>query len=158
MGEVYRARDTRLGREVAVKLLAVAFSHDERALARFRREGQAIAALSHPHICTIYDVGDHGGVPFLVMEYLEGETVAARLRHRPFTVSETIDIGSQVAEALATVHLSKVIHRDLKPTNIMLTATGVKLLDFGLAKMRESALEHAVGMTTTPSGSVPLGC
>ena len=145
MGEVYRARDTRLRREVALKLLATTFSDEAVAMARFQREGHAIAALSHPNICAIHDVGMHGEMPFMVMEDLHGETVAARLRRGPFTVSETIEIGSQVAEALAAVHRSNLIHRDLKPNNIMLTATGAKLLDFGLAKISANALLHEVG-------------
>jgi serine/threonine protein kinase len=149
MGEVYRARDTRLRREVALKLLATTFSDEAVAMARFQREGHAIAALSHPNICAIYDVGMHGEIPFLVMEYLQGETVAARLRRGPFTVSETIEIGSQVADALAAVHRSDLIHRDLNPTNIMLTATGAKLLDFGLAKINTNALLAATATTQT---------
>ena len=149
MGEVYRARDTRLRREVALKLLATTFSDEAVAMARFQREGHAIAALSHPNICAIHDVGMHGEMPFLVMEYLHGETVAARLRRGPFTVSETIEIGSQVAKALAAVHRSNLIHRDLKPTNIMLTATGAKWLDFGLAKINANALLHETATVTT---------
>ena len=143
MGVVYRAHDPTLDRDVALKILNPTILDSDSARDRFRFE-----ALSHPNICAIYDVGMHGEIPFLVMEYLHGETVAARLRHGPFIVSETIEIGSQVADALAAVHRSNLIHRDLKPTNIMLTATGAKLLDFGLAKINTNALLHEAATAT----------
>ncbi len=134
MGEVYRARDTRLSREVAIKVLPSELaSHPERRQ-RLQREARAISALSHPHICTLYDVGHDSGVDYLVMEYLEGETLERRLDRGPLPVKEATRIAGQVADALDKAHRKGIIHRDLKPANIMLTKSGAKLLDFGLAK------------------------
>ncbi len=133
MGEVYVARDSRLNRSVAIKVLPHEFSADAARQARFEREARAIASLNHAHICTVYDVGDHEGVAFLVMERLEGETLAERLTRGPLPLSEALLCASQVAEGLACAHGAGIVHRDLKPANVMLTKTGAKLLDFGLA-------------------------
>ena len=133
MGDVYQALDRRLGRRVAVKILREAGT-DPAAAERFDREARTVASLSHPHVCTLFDVGTHDGVPYLVMEYLEGETLADRLRAGPLPVDEALRFGSQIADAVAAAHARGVIHRDLKPANIKLTSTGAKVLDFGLAK------------------------
>jgi serine/threonine protein kinase/Tol biopolymer transport system component len=132
MGEVYRARDTRLDRDVAIKVLPAEFS--ENARIRFEREARAISALSHPHICTLHDVGRENGVDFLVMEYLEGETLSDSLLKGPLPLAQVLRFGIDIADALDKAHRKGIIHRDLKPSNIMVTASGVKLLDFGLAK------------------------
>jgi Tol biopolymer transport system component len=134
MGEVYRARDTRLERTVAIKVLPEQFSSSPELKQRFEREARAISSLSHPHICHLYDVGSQGGIEYLVMEYLEGETLASRLEKGPLPLEQVIKFGMQIADALDKAHRSGVVHRDLKPGNIMLTSTGAKLLDFGLAK------------------------
>ncbi len=136
MGEVYRARDTRLNRIVALKRLTahVAANHESRK--RFEREALATSTLNHPHICTLHDVGEHEGTEFLVMELVEGETLAARLQRGALPMSEALRSAAQVTEALAAAHRHGIVHRDLKPANIMLTAHGVKLLDFGLAALR----------------------
>ena len=134
MGEVYRARDTRLDRTVAVKILPSHLSSDQDAKQRFEREAKIISSLNHPHICVLHDVGHQNGINYLVMECVEGETLARRLEKGPLPLEQVLKFGAQIADALAKAHRSGVIHRDLKPGNIMLTATGVKLLDFGLAK------------------------
>jgi serine/threonine protein kinase len=134
MGEVYRAIDTRLDRTVAVKVLPDELSRQPGLRQRFEREAHAIASLSHPHICALYDVGVQDGVDFLVMEYLEGETLAERLSHGAVKTEQLLRYAVQIADALDKAHRQGVVHRDLKPGNIMLTRTGVKLLDFGLAK------------------------
>ncbi len=137
MGEVYRARDPRLDRSVAVKVLTSSRGAAPAELERFQREARAIARVSHPNICTVYDVGQEEGVPFLVMELLEGETLAERLGRGPIPIDAALAIATQIAEALDELHSKHVVHRDLKPSNVMLTAGGVKLLDFGLAKLRD---------------------
>jgi len=134
MGEVYRARDTRLDRFVAIKILRSHLTCDPELKARFEREARTLSSLSHPHICSLYDVGKDGDVEFLVMELLEGETLSARLQRGPLPVSAVVKLGVEVADALAKAHRLGVIHRDLKPSNIMLTESGAKLMDFGLAK------------------------
>jgi WD40 repeat protein len=134
MGEVYRARDTRLDRIVAVKVLASHLSSSPELKQRMEREGRAISSLNHPHICQLYDIGSQNGTDYLVMEFLEGETLAERLRKGAVPLAEVFKIGIAVAEALAVAHRSGIVHRDLKPGNIMLTAGGAKLMDFGLAK------------------------
>lgn len=152
MGEVYRATDTRLGRTVAVKVLPAVFAHDAKLKMRFQGEAKAISALSHPNICSLFDVGDS----YLVMEYCEGKTLAKRIVDGPLPIHEVIEYGIQIAEALASAHLQGIVHRDLKPSNIMLTRTGVKLLDFGLA-IRDDASEpdDATEQRLTDEGSIP---
>jgi Tol biopolymer transport system component len=139
MGEVYRARDTRLDRAVAIKILPEHLATDPAFKARFEREARAVSALSHPHICTLHDIGEQAGVHFLVMELLQGETLAARLARGPMPPEESLQVASQICEALALAHRHGVVHRDLKPGNVMLTKTGAKLLDFGLAKQGAQA-------------------
>ena len=139
MGDVFRATDTRLDRAVAIKVLPTGVALDEQARARFAREARTIAALTHPHICTLYDVGNEGQVDFLVMECLEGRTLAARLAESSLSLEESVEYAIAVASALDHAHRHGVVHRDLKPANVMLTASGAKLLDFGLAKFRPAA-------------------
>src|SRR6266851_7469168 len=134
MGEVYRARDTRLDRTVAIKVLPQHLADTPEARQRFEREARAVSALNHPHICTLHDVGSQDGTEFLVMEYLEGETLAARLEKGPLPLEQVLKLGIEIADALDKAHRQGIIHRDLKPDNIMLTKSGAKLLDFGLAK------------------------
>jgi eukaryotic-like serine/threonine-protein kinase len=134
MGEVYRARDTRLGRDVALKVLPERFAADEELRWRFEREARAVSALSHPSICPLYDVGRHEGLDFLVMEFLEGETLATRLKRGPLPLAQVLGYATDIADALAAAHAGGIVHRDLKPGNVMLTRTGARLLDFGLAR------------------------
>jgi serine/threonine-protein kinase len=136
MGEVYKARDPRLNRTVAIKVLLDRVSTSSEARARFEREAQTIAGLNHPHICVVYDVGRHENTDFLVMEHLDGETLARRLEKGPLPLEQALKYAIEIADALDKAHQERVTHRDLKPGNIMLTATGAKLLDFGLAKLR----------------------
>src|SRR5271169_4186754 len=143
MGEVYRARDTRLERTVAIKILPAQFSADPVSKQRFEREAKTISSLNHPHICVLHDVGHQDGIDFLVMECVEGETLAKRLEKGPLPLEQVLKYGAQIADGLDKAHRSGVVHRDLKPGNIMLTATGAKLLDFGLAKPA-AALASAV--------------
>src|SRR5512136_2525855 len=133
MGEVYKARDTRLDRSVAIKVLPAHVSADPERRARFEREAKTIAGLNHPHICTLYDVGEHEGSTFLVMEHLAGDTLARRLEKGPLPVAQALGVATEIADALAAAHRQGVIHRDLKPANVMLTKAGAKLVDFGLA-------------------------
>ena len=153
MGEVYHARDSRLDRSVAIKVLSSARGVVRSELDRFKREARAIARVSHPSICTVHDVGEHEGVPFLVMELLEGETLAERLELGPIPIDQAVVIAARVAEALDAAHSKDVIHRDLKPSNVMLTPNGVKLLDFGLAKLRDGDYRERAH---EPTDSVPL--
>ncbi|HEY3204699.1 MAG TPA: serine/threonine-protein kinase, partial [Thermoanaerobaculia bacterium] len=134
MGEVYRAKDTRLDRIVAVKVLPPHLSTSAESRQRFEREAKTISQLSHPHICALYDVGNQDGVEFLVMEYLEGETVSDRLLKGPLAFEQVLRFGIEIADALDKAHRQGIVHRDLKPGNVMITKSGVKLLDFGLAK------------------------
>jgi len=138
MGEVYRAKDTRLDRTVAVKILLGHVADRTDARERFEREARAVSSLNHPNICTLYDVGTHDGLAYLVMEHLEGETLATRLEKGALSPDQTVKIGIEIASALDRAHRSGVVHRDLKPGNIILTKTGAKLLDFGLAKLKAS--------------------
>ncbi len=134
MGEVYRAHDTRLERDVALKVLPANLSSDPTLRQRLEREAKTVSKLNHPHICILHDVGHHSGVDFLVMELLEGETLEHRLTKGPLQMEETIRTAAQVADALAKAHRLGIVHRDLKPSNVMLAKTGAKLMDFGLAK------------------------
>jgi eukaryotic-like serine/threonine-protein kinase len=134
MGEVYRARDTRLERSIAIKILPTQFSSDPIHKQRFEREAKAISHLNHPHICVLHDIGHQDGIDYLVMECVEGETLAKRLEKGPLPLEQVLKLGAQIADALDKAHRSGVVHRDLKPGNIMLTPSGAKLLDFGLAK------------------------
>src|ERR1700704_6134703 len=149
MGEVYRARDTKLGRDVAIKVVSDGFGHDPERIARFEREAHMLAALNHPHIAAIYGFEESGGSQFLVMELVEGETLADRIALTPsgLPVAEAHAIARQIAGALQAAHEKGIIHRDLKPANIALTADGlVKILDFGLAKATAPAhASHRTG-------------
>src|SRR5688572_489518 len=156
MGEVYRARDTRLDRLVAFKILSPEFANQPSHRERFRRETRAISSLSHPHICTSYDVGEQDDVSFLVMEYLEGETLAARLLRGPLPLDEVLQRATEIAAALDHAHRLGIVHRDLKPSNVMLTATGAKLLDFGLAKIQPLRFPEASGTATLPGAAATV--
>jgi eukaryotic-like serine/threonine-protein kinase len=148
MGEVYKARDTRLDRVVALKVLPAAYATNQERRLRFEREARAISSLSHPHICALYDIGDQDGVPFLVMEHLEGETLEDRLGHGALPLEQALHDAVEIASALDQAHRQGVIHRDLKPANVMLTRNGVKLLDFGLAKVLEPLVPAATSLPT----------
>jgi Tol biopolymer transport system component len=157
MGEVYRARDTRLDRTVAVKILPEHLSSPE-ARQRFDREARAISSLSHPHVCHLYDVGQQGGTNYLVMEYLEGEPLADRLRKGPLALDQVLKVGTEICEGLEAAHKNGVVHRDLKPGNIMLTKSGAKLMDFGLAKPVQAAgpVSELTQTLTTPHHPVTM--
>ena len=152
MGEVYRAKDTRLDRTVAVKILPSHLSDNPEAKQRFDREARAISSLNHPNICTLHDVGHQDGIDFLVMEFLEGETLADRLRKGPLPTEQVLKYGIEICEGLERAHKSGVVHRDLKPGNVMLTKTGAKLMDFGLAKASPAGASLASSLTMTISG------
>jgi len=152
MGEVYRARDTKLGRAVAIKVLPHLFITDRERRARFEREARLLASLNHPHIGAIYGFEEADGVPALVLELVEGETLADRLQREALPVAEALTIARQIADALESAHERGIVHRDLKPANIKLTADGVvKVLDFGLAKATTADL---VGPDPTQSATV----
>jgi len=153
MGEVYRARDTRLDRSVAIKILPAHFSNDPIRKQRFEREAKSISALNHPNICTLHDVGSENGVNYIVMECVEGESLAARLQKGALPIEQVLKIGHELADALNVAHRNGIIHRDLKPGNIMLTKAGAKLLDFGLAR---AAPPTASAATLTASVAQPL--
>src|SRR5436853_3987955 len=159
MGEVYRARDTRLERTVAVKILPDHLSDRAELRERFEREARTIASLNHPHICTLYDIGHQDGIDFLVMEYLEGETLAERLKKGPLPLNQVLQFAIEIADALDKAHRKGVTHRDLKPGNIMLTKSGAKLLDFGLAKLRgpQAAVASLSALPTEGSGLTAQG-
>ncbi|HEY3132357.1 MAG TPA: protein kinase [Acidobacteriota bacterium] len=164
MGEVYRARDTRLERVVAIKILPLHLSDDSQRRQRLEQEARAISSLNHPHICALYDIGHHQESDYLVMEYLEGQTLADRLAKGPFSASQLLRYATEIADALDTAHRRGVIHRDLKPGNVMLTKSGAKLLDFGLAKLQESparsgisnlsAIPTSAGQPLTAEGTI----
>jgi len=137
MGEVYRARDTRLDRIVAIKVLPTHLADRSELRERFEREARVVASLNHPHICTLFDIGQQDGIDFLVMEYLEGETLSQRLVKGPLPLDQVLQYAIEISDALDKAHRKGVTHRDLKPGNIMLTKSGTKLLDFGLAKLKQ---------------------
>ncbi len=153
MGEVWRAVDTRLDRHVAIKILPAEFAQNAQLQVRFEREAKAISRLNHAHICTLYDVGHEDGVSYLVMELLEGESLADKLTKGPLPPADVLRYGAQIAEALSLAHRAGIVHRDLKPGNIMLTKSGAKLLDFGLAKSAAPVVtSSADDATVSPSG------
>ena len=162
MGEVYKARDSRLDRTVAIKVVSENLVAGQDLKARFEREARAIAQLQHPHICTLYDIGRDQDTEFLVMEYLEGETLAERLKRGPLPLDQVIRLGTEIASALDRAHRAGIVHRDLKPGNIMLTKSGAKLLDFGLAKPKTEVtgaaplLSAAITMSSPIPGASPL--
>jgi Tol biopolymer transport system component len=155
MGEVYRARDTRLDRIVAIKVLPVHLADRPESRERFEREARTIAGLNHPHICTLFDVGHQDGTDYLVMEYLEGETLAQRLTKGPLPLQQVLQYAIEIADALDKAHRKGVTHRDLKPGNIMLTKSGTKLLDFGLAKLQQEVAPN-IQISQSPTMSQPL--
>ena len=156
MGEVYRARDTRLERTVAIKILAAQFASDPVRKQQFEREAKTISSLNHPHICTLYDIGQQDGIDYLVMEYLEGETLAQRLMKGPLPLEQVLQYAIEIADALDKAHRKGVTHRDLKPGNIMLNKTGTKLLDFGLAKLKQAVAPANVQLSELPTANDSL--
>ena len=155
MGEVYRARDKRLNRTVAIKVLP---SAEPELKMRFAREAKAVAALQHPHICTLFDIGHHNGIDYLVLEYLEGQTLDHRNRRSRLTLDEALTIAIEIASALDRAHHAGIVHRDLNPRNVMLTKSGAKLLDFGLAKLKGPLLPGAdESVVTRPASSTAPG-
>src|SRR5271170_2664786 len=151
MGEVYRARDTRLDRIVAIKVLPVHLADRPELRERFEREARTIASLNHPHICTLHDVGHQDGTNYLIMEYLEGETLAGRLVRGKLPLDQMLMYAIQIADALDKAHRRGVTHRDLKPGNVMLTKSGAKLLDFGLAKLKQRASSVGGSLSQLPT-------
>jgi serine/threonine protein kinase/Tol biopolymer transport system component len=159
MGEVYLARDTRLAREVAIKVLSPHLAETPEARARFEREARAVSSLNHPHICALYDVGRENGVDFLVLEKIEGETVAARLARGPLPADQVLRLGIQIADALDRAHRSGLVHRDLKPGNVMIAKSGAKLMDFGLAlptTLTDPVGSQSLARTMSPSEAQPV--
>jgi eukaryotic-like serine/threonine-protein kinase len=157
MGEVYRARDTRLDRIVAVKVLSAEFAASIERRERFEREARAVSSLNHAHICVLYDIGRQDGIDFLVMEYLEGEPLAERLQRGPLPLAEALRYAIEISDALDKAHRHGITHRDLKPGNIMITKSGAKLLDFGLAKVEgKDNVLSAQSAPTLPGTSRPL--
>src|SRR5687768_7488833 len=156
MGEVYKARDTRLDRTVAVKVLPSHIAAREDVRARFEREARAVSSLNHPHICSLFDVGQQDGVDYIVLEHLEGETLFDRLQRGPLPLDQALKYAMQIADAVDRAHRSGVVHRDLKPGNIMLTRDGAKVLDFGLAKTAPKSAADGATMTMalTSEGTV----
>ena len=157
MGEVYAARDSRLDRQVAIKVVSRRLSSDPGTRARFTREARAIAALSHPHICQLFDVGHHDGIDFLVMEYLPGETLASRLHRGRLSRDEALRHAMEIADALGAAHRAGIVHRDLKPANVMVTPAGAKLLDFGLAGRRTVVAAAPEQASRQPAAGLVLG-
>src|SRR5579864_4654787 len=156
MGEVYKARDTRLDRTVAIKVLPTHLAERAELRERFEREAKTIASLNHPHICTLYDTGHQDEIDFLVMEYIEGETLAQRLQKGALPIQQVLQYAIEIADALDKAHRKGITHRDLKPGNIVLTKSGTKLIDFGLAKLRQEATSRSGPLSTLPTVGVPL--
>ena len=156
MGEVYRARDTRLGRDVAIKVLPEALANDADRLRRFEQEARTIAALNHPNILGIHDIGAHDGAPFLVSEFLEGQTLREKLVSGPLPVRRAIEYALGIAQGLAAAHEKGIVHRDLKPENVFVTRDGrIKVLDFGLAKLVRPEENHETTVTLTSPATLP---
>src|ERR1700757_3377876 len=156
MGEVVRARDTRLGREVALKILPESFARERDRLVRFEQEARAVAALNHPNILAVFDIGQHNGTPFLVSELLEGEPLRSMLDGGPLSQRKAIDYGVQIAHGLAAAHDKAIIHRDLKPENLFITRDGrVKILDFGLARLTQGKSDADGSAPTMTAGTDP---
>ena len=153
MGDVYKARDTRLHRIVALKLASGRLGDDPQLRARFQREARAVAALNHPHICAIHDVASADGHDFIVMEFLDGETLEQRLRRGPLPLPELFQVAIAIADAMVAAHREGIIHRDLKPSNVMLTRSGPKLLDFGIAKRRDLLRNGSTPAETAATGT-----
>src|SRR5262245_54334489 len=151
MGEVYKARDTRLNRTVAVKVLPSHFSDNPEMKARFEREARTIAALNHPHICVLHDVGQQDGTDYLVMELLDGQTLADRLEKGALPIDQALKTAREILDALNAAHRQGIVHRDLKPSNVMLTKSGAKLLDFGLAKLKPDVEASAGALSSLPT-------
>lgn len=149
MGEVYRAKDTRLNRTIAIKILPSHLSSNPDLRLRFEREARAVSSLSHAHICTLHDIGNQDGMMYLVMEFLEGESLADRLTKGSLPLEQTLRYGTQIADALEKAHKQGIVHRDLKPGNIMLTKSEAKLLDFGLAKFAAEQTQPALSEVAT---------
>ena len=154
MGEVYLAEDSRLKRKVALKILPQHLSERAELRERFEREARAVSSLNHPHICTLYDIGEQDGIHYLVMEHLVGETLEAKLAKGPLPLQQTLEYAIQIADALDKAHRQGVVHRDLKPGNIMLVKSGAKLLDFGLAKLQ--AAETPTNLSALPTEQANL--
>ena len=158
MGEVWRAKDTKLGREVAIKTLPAEFSQDEDRLVRFQREARAASALNHPNICIVHDLDEHDGAPFIVMELLKGENLTEKMARGPLAINQALDLGMQLADALDAAHNKGIVHRDIKPANIFVTDRGTaKLLDFGLARVQVATSSGAPTVDNLTNSGAVLG-